>query len=736
MKLMKYIMVAFLSLAFSNNLNTNHYSNDAIDIDIIEQNKNYIIINYTLNSYSIDDIDYNNELYQSITVDGEPNFIIQNTPSLPHINRSIIIPDNFSSAITILDSEYTELNDMSIIPSKGNITRNIDLNTIPYLKGEVYNSSQFFPQSIAELHDPYILRDYRGQVIQVNPFLFSPQDNLLRVYTSITLRIDFNGLNSVNIYEDRNESKNIVYDFDNLYQDHFINYATYQNRYTPLAEDGEMLVICYDSFCDEVQEFVDWKNQKGIKTTLVPKSEAGSNVSSIKSYISSFYNSHDLTYVLLVGDKNQIPSQQTGSGSSSGASDIYYAYISGNDSYPEFFVGRFSAQNTGHINTQVERSIEYERNPQLNGDWYTNGLLIASNEGAGAGHDGGESDWQHAHNMWSDLVDYNYTYVDEMYDGSHSGEDNSGNPSDTMVRNAINSGLGIIHYTGHGDTDVWVTSNFNNGDVNALTNNNELPFICTVGCKSGDFSGTCLGEVFTYATNNNEPTGAIATFMSTIYQGWAPPMEAQDEMVDILVENYSNNRKYSFGGISWNGCLKMNDAYGSDGYDETDHWTLFGDPSISLRTDAPYILNVNHSGSLNPSDGAYEVIVDSGYDNILAALSSNGNLLGAAYASNGVAIIELDESLDTYDSIILTVTGYNTTTVIETVAIGDSCVGYIEGDINGDSVNNILDIVTLVNFVLGTEIADNCQLEFGDINQDGILNILDIIQVVNIILGN
>ena len=736
MKLMKYIMVAFLSLAFSNNLNTNHYSNDAIDIDIIEQNKNYIIINYTLNSYSIDDIDYNNELYQSITVDGEPNFIIQNTPSLPHINRSIIIPDNFSSAITILDSEYTELNDMSIIPSKGNITRNIDLNTIPYLKGEVYNSSQFFPQSIAELHDPYILRDYRGQVIQVNPFLFSPQDNLLRVYTSITLRIDFNGLNSVNIYEDRNESKNIVYDFDNLYQDHFINYATYQNRYTPLAEDGEMLVICYDSFCDEVQEFVDWKNQKGIKTTLVPKSEAGSNVSSIKSYISSFYNSHDLTYVLLVGDKNQIPSQQTGSGSSSGASDIYYAYISGNDSYPEFFVGRFSAQNTGHINTQVERSIEYERNPQLNGDWYTNGLLIASNEGAGAGHDGGESDWQHAHNMWSDLVDYNYTYVDEMYDGSHSGEDNSGNPSDTMVRNAINSGLGIIHYTGHGDTDVWVTSNFNNGDVNALTNNNELPFICTVGCKSGDFSGTCLGEVFTYATNNNEPTGAIATFMSTIYQGWAPPMEAQDEMVDILVENYSNNRKYSFGGISWNGCLKMNDAYGSDGYDETDHWTLFGDPSISLRTDAPYILNVNHSGSLNPSDGAYEVIVDSGYDNILAALSSNGNLLGAAYASNGVAIIELDESLDAYDSIILTVTGYNTTTVIETVAIGDSCVGYIEGDINGDSVNNILDIVTLVNFVLGTEIADNCQLEFGDINQDGILNILDIIQVVNIILGN
>ena len=72
--------------------------------------------------------------------------------------------------------------------------------------------------------------------------------------------------------------------------------------------------------------------------------------------------------------------------------------------------------------------------------------------------------------MRDDLMDYYYTSVDEMYEGSQGGQDSNGNPSDSMVRNAINSGLGIIHYTGHGDTDVWVTSNFNTGDVNQLTN--------------------------------------------------------------------------------------------------------------------------------------------------------------------------------------------------------------------------------------------------------------------------
>ena len=290
--------------------------------------------------------------------------------------------------------------------------------------------------------------------------------------------------------------------------------------------------------------FVEWKNQKGIRTTLVPKSEAGSTSSSIKNYVTSFYNSNNLVYLLLVGDISQIPTFTTGSSWSSGESDISYAYISGNDSYPEFFVGRFSASNTGHVNTQVQRTIEYERDPQLNAGWYKNGLMIASNEGAGSGHDGGESDWQHARNMRENLLDYTYNYVDEMYDGTHSGgEDSSGNPSDTMVRNSINDGVGIIHYTGHGDTDVWVTSNFNNSDVSSLTNQNELPFICTVGCKSGDFGdGLCLGEAFLQATHSNEPTGAIATFMSTIYQSWAPPMEAQDEMVDILTESFSNNR--------------------------------------------------------------------------------------------------------------------------------------------------------------------------------------------------
>ena len=53
------------------------------------------------------------------------------------------------------------------------------------------------------------------------------------------------------------------------------------------------------------------------------------------------------------------------------------------------------------------------------------------------------------------------------------------------------------------------------------------------------------------------------------------------------------------------------------------------------------------------------------------------------------------------------------------------------GDINGDNEVNILDIISLVNFILANEYEAN-----GDLNNDGEINILDIVALVNIILLN
>ena len=60
---------------------------------------------------------------------------------------------------------------------------------------------------------------------------------------------------------------------------------------------------------------------------------------------------------------------------------------------------------------------------------------------------------------------------------------------------------------------------------------------------------------------------------------------------------------------------------------------------------------------------------------------------------------------------------------------GGGCA--LEGDLNADTLTNVLDVVLLVNLVLGGNEPGDC----SDVNGDGILNVLDIVLLVNIVLG-
>ena len=58
-------------------------------------------------------------------------------------------------------------------------------------------------------------------------------------------------------------------------------------------------------------------------------------------------------------------------------------------------------------------------------------------------------------------------------------------------------------------------------------------------------------------------------------------------------------------------------------------------------------------------------------------------------------------------------------------------IEYISGDINGDLLINILDVIEIVNLILESEYS-----QVTDMNYDGNVNVLDVVLVVDIILGN
>jgi len=591
--------------------------------------------------------------------EGSP-LLVKGAPDLPKLAASVIIPDMALMDVEVIASSFVEFSNITIAPSKGNLTRDIDPSTVPYEYGRPYSMNSFYPSNLADLRTPFILRDFRGQTVVVHPFAYNPITKILRVYTDITVRVYRSGNSQVNAISRNAFSGRIDYDFNQIYQHQFLNTANLD--YTPLNEYGKMLIIAHGPFMPAMQPFVDWKNSLGIQTEMVDVATIGTSASAIKSFVSNYYTTNGLTFLLLIGDGPQIPTN-TG-GNLGGPSDNAYGYLVGNDHYQEIFVGRFSAETVEHVTTMVQRTLEYEQSPFTASDWMPQGIGIASSEGPG---DDNEYDYQHVRNIRTKLLAFTYTSVAELYDGSQGGEDQSGNPSPAMVATEVNEGSSIINYTGHGSQTSWGSSGFSNTNVNQLTNNHMWPFILSVACVNGDFvSGTCFAEAWLRAKNTIGPTGAIATIMSTINQSWNPPMAGQDEMNDLLVGTFSNNIKRTFGGLSINGCFKMNEEYGGAGDEMTDTWTIFGDPSVLVRTATPTLLSVSHENQVFLGSSSFTVNCST--EGALVGLSKDNQFMGAGFIANGSVTINFP-AMQFPDTLKLVVTAFNKLPYITDVAV-------------------------------------------------------------------
>ena len=609
-------------------------------VDVMESGVDRVVVEYRLGSFSSDVVEIDGRSYRTVELGEESRILATGLPDLPNIARSIAIPDDARMSVSVLSSHHVDLTGWDIVPSKGELDRTIDPATVPYEFDAFYDSDDWYPADLAGARAPYIMRDVRGMVVVVNPFRYNPASRTLRVYDRVTVEIARVGPGTTNVLS-RRPATGITPEFASIYERHFLNFdAGARSRYAPVGEVGGMLVICHDGFMAAMEPFVEWKRQMGIPCEMVSATAAGGTAPAIQSYIQDYYDSDGLAFVLLVGDGQQIPTLAA----NNGPSDPSFSLVAGSDTYPDIFLGRFSAETVGQVETQVIRSIEYEKLPESGADWYHRGTGIASSQGPG---DDGEYDDEHVDNIRADLLGFTYTDVDQIYDPGAE-------PS--MVADALNEGRSIINYTGHGSSLGWSSSGFWNSDVNALTNDNMLPFIWSVACSNGRFTNTtCFAEAWLRATNGTEPTGAVAALMSSIEQDWDEPMDAQDEMVDLLVAG----AKRTFGGLSMNGCCHMLDEYGVSGEDDFLSWHVFGDPSLRVRTDTPEVLSVSHAATTSPGAGTFSVTV-AGIEGALCALSHDGVSYGSAFTdAGGAAVIDIEGVLPAEEEVLVTVTSFN-----------------------------------------------------------------------------
>ena len=633
-------------------------------------------------------------------------------PELLQTAFSLIVPDNCNPTAEVVSSDFTTVSHFELAPSKGKLYRNVNPAEVAYVKGSSYFEDRFQKDNVVTVGETYRLRDYNGVALHLYPFAYNPVRKQLKVFSSITVRVRYNSRQTVS-----NPAK-IARCYDDIYANHFLNYGAVKS--TPLQEDGDMLILAPDNFCAAMEPYAAWKRHNGYAAEIVPLSVAGSTSSAIKNYILNYYNSHNLVYVILVGDNQQFPTISAGGN----VSDNYYGELVGNDKYPDVIIGKISAENINQVTVQVEKFIQYEREPQ-EGSHFPVFLGISSDQGPG---DNNEYDYDHIRNIDNVLMNHTYTSGYEMFEGTHGGLDASGNPTASMVSQALNSGVGIINYCGHGAETYWVSSNFGVSNINALTNYNKLPFIISVACVNGDYSGrTCFAEAWLRANKNGQPTGAVGALMSTINQPWNSPMCAQDRMIELLTGENNTTMKRTYGGIVFNGFIKMLDTYND--YEVTRTWVLFGDPSLLVRTDVPQTLNVNYIDKIRL--GMTSVDFSSPVD-ARVTLCRGSEILATGNISSGTLTLQLPTDLNVTDTIEVLATAPNYIPFVGILEVVPNEGPFLicqemmvndEGNQNGDADYGETANLSVVMRNVGTQDAHNAQVHIS--TTDPYLTVVD-----------
>ncbi|RKY93819.1 MAG: hypothetical protein DRQ01_03845 [Ignavibacteriae bacterium] len=548
-------------------------SSKGIQTNILNTTPISTTIEFILNDY--DELTVDADGIESIfySIPGSVWLMEKGMPQLPIHRSSIIIPDLAAMNFNIISAEYTEIETLPVMPSKGHITRDIDPSTIPFIFDDFYSSKNWYPAETIIIDEPYIVKDLRGATVQFNPMKYNPAEGKLKICTRLVVEVyDDPGQQVVNPFIRNYALTGTSMEFNDIYKTLFVNYGTSYYDYVTVTEQGRLVVLYASEYSDNITPFVNWKVQRGLTTiTAEYPAQTGTDANSIKNYIQNLYDSPEgLTYIIIVGESNQVPTLY---GQYEGApSDPSYTKLAGNDAYPDAFISRISPSSSDNLDYILWKLINYEQNPDIGpeAEWYHKGIGVASNEG-------NPRDWERANWLREMLMNnMNFTQADQIYDPGATSLD---------VSTALNDGRSVINYLGHGSGTSWGTTGFNVSKIHNLSNGTKNPFVIDVSCTNGNFElGECMEEAWIRAGDMNDPKGAIASFGSSTLASWVPPCDMQNHSTMLLTTELMQ----TVGGVCFSGIMHAMDLWGGssgEGLKLMEQYNIMGDCTTILALD-------------------------------------------------------------------------------------------------------------------------------------------------------
>lgn len=458
-----------------------------------------------------------------------------------------------------------------------------------------------YPESRLVLDTPQILRDFRIVRFQFHPVQYHAS-GMVSIARRAVIRISrtaSHGENEKRMHRDR-----ISAAFRNLYRASILNFPMF-DRFA--ADTILYVIITPDAYYNTLLPFKEAKEKLGLVVELVQFSDIAPSPSyaDIRNYLYDAYTTwqHPPDYFLAVGDAGVFPVKYTIDNASYGtyADDNYYVALDSiNDIFPDIFGGRLPIQNSFHVETMINKIINYEHSPYMaETTWYNRAIMVASDEYPS----------QPETKVWirERFMDYGYESVDSIYARNFS----SAGVMENQIRSAVNGGRGFLNYRGPGWSGGWMTSMgycFTTSDVAGLTNGRKLPVATSLGCGVAKFDeSTCFAEQWMRIGTPTAEKGAVSFFGAT----WITHTRHNNKMDKGIYKGFLQEGLTTFGEAAVRGKIYMYNITGMSDttVTEMNEYLILGDPSLLARTRVPKAMNVRHDTLVPIGESTLWVII-------------------------------------------------------------------------------------------------------------------------------
>ena len=642
--------------------------------------------------------------FSQLKIDGYGYSMEIGKPKLPVIKKLIEVPLGANIEITITDKSFKDydladfgIND-PIIPAQPSVSKSCeDPSQLPFEIDQItYATDALIGNRLVKVVDLGMMRGVMIARLEIAPIHYNPVKNIIRVYEDIDVEISFSGADVAGTIEMKEEQSNRY--FRSVHQMLF-NYKPLPIR--DLIEDSPVtyIIVSDPMFEDALQPFIEWKTKKGFNVVEAYTNDpnVGTTTTSIKNFLKDFYEDppegfNPQSFVLFVGDIDQIPAFSGNAGGH--VTDLYYCEYT-NDWFPEAYYGRFSANNLGELQPQIDKTLEYEQYLFPDPSFLDYVVMVAGADGShqmtwgnGQINYGTEYYFNEEHGI------YSYTYLQP--------EPGGGNYSQNIHQN-ISDGVSFANYTAHCSPAGWADPSFVISDIPGLTNANKYPLMIGNCCSSVEFQIDCFGEEILRAPNKGA-LGYVGGSNSTYWD--------EDYWWGVGFESVSANPVYNpdhlgaydrtfhdregltiddwyvaQGQVPSAGNLAVTQAGGAEEY----YWEIYhlmGDPSLMIYYSQPPDINASFAALMPLGSLTFTVNTDP-YSYV--AISKDGVLHGTALAdADGLAEVVFETPVSVPGEADIVITGQNLKPYFGTVLVASPNGAYVLLDgfeVNDDAGN-------------------------------------------------